>query len=341
MWFAIALLCLPDDSAYDPLRTSGTQVMTADRTVHDANRDREIPIRIYAADDAHGGSAPVVLFSHGLGGSRYGSSFLGRHWAARGYVAVFLQHPGSDEGIWKGVPPRRRRAALAGAASATTAVDRFRDVPAVLDQLTQWNADAADLLHGRLDLTNVGMSGHSFGAVTTQAVAGQSDPGGRSPFREDRIRAAIAFSPSPPRRGDADAAFATVDIPWMLMTGSEDGSPEGIQGSVKQAADRRLVYRNLPDTAAKYEVVFHRAEHHAFTDHPARRGQAPRNPAHHPDILALSTAFWDTHLNDDPAAKAWLHGRSPAAILAADDEWQMHEPQSDRNQEAHGARPDL
>ena len=55
-------------------------------TITDTNREREIPVRLYlpAATNA----APVVLFSHGMGGSRAGSAYLGRQWAARGYVAV-------------------------------------------------------------------------------------------------------------------------------------------------------------------------------------------------------------------------------------------------------------
>ena len=42
--------------------------------------------------------------------------------------------------------------------------------PIVLDQLEEWNKDSKHELHGRLDLKHIGMSGHSFGAVTTQAV---------------------------------------------------------------------------------------------------------------------------------------------------------------------------
>lgn len=44
----------------------------------------------------------------------------------------------------------------------------------VLDRLAEWNAAADHALAGRLDLHRVGMSGHSFGAQTTQAVSGQS-----------------------------------------------------------------------------------------------------------------------------------------------------------------------
>ena len=39
--------------------------------------------------------APVVLFSHGLGGSREGSVYLGEHWAARGYVALAMDLSGN------------------------------------------------------------------------------------------------------------------------------------------------------------------------------------------------------------------------------------------------------
>ena len=72
--------------------------------------------------------APVVLFSHGLGGSRAGSAFLGEHWAARGYLAVFLQHPGSDESVWKNEPLAERMQAMNQAASVDNFLLRVQDV---------------------------------------------------------------------------------------------------------------------------------------------------------------------------------------------------------------------
>jgi predicted dienelactone hydrolase len=42
------------------------------------------------------GPFPVIVFSHGLGGSREGYKYLGRHWASYGYVAVHVEHLGSD-----------------------------------------------------------------------------------------------------------------------------------------------------------------------------------------------------------------------------------------------------
>ena len=96
---------------YDPLTTDpGFRSEPQDLTVHDGRRSRDIPVRVYLP--ANGKPEPVVLFSHGLGGSRAGSKFLGEHWAARGYVAVFVQHPGSDDAVWKEAAPEERMAAL-------------------------------------------------------------------------------------------------------------------------------------------------------------------------------------------------------------------------------------
>jgi dienelactone hydrolase len=211
--------------AYDPLALPSSPPEQVDLVVLDASRQREIPLRAYSPRGES--RAPIILFSHGLGGSREGSAYLGRHWAARGYVAVFLQHPGSDASVWQDVPAGWRRGAMEGAASGRNFLLRVKDVPAVLDELARWNAERGHALAGRLDLGRVGMSGHSFGAVTTQAVSGQAFPGGRS-FTDPRIRASVVMSPSAPRRGgDPAAAFGRVAIPWLLMTGTNDVAPIG------------------------------------------------------------------------------------------------------------------
>ena len=285
-------------------------VSPADHVVRDEARDREIPLRVYLP--ASKAPAPVVLFSHGLGGSREGYVYLGEHWASRGYVVVVLQHAGSDDSVWKGVPPARRREALAEAASARNFLLRAGDVRAVLDQLESWNRSAGHSLAGRLDLARVGMAGHSFGAITTQAVSGESfGDSGRS-YTDGRIRAALALSPSSPRRGDPAAAFGTVEIPWMLMTGTRDTAPIG----AINVASRLKVFPSLPP-GDKYELVLHEAEHSVFSD------RAPANPNHHRAILALSTAFWDAHLRQDEAARVWLRGPGPRSVLEERDRWQL------------------
>jgi predicted dienelactone hydrolase len=309
---------------YDPLavpdHVAGSSTRVIDLDVADGDRDRTIPIRVHLptapADVAE--PFPVVLFSHGLGGSRAGPRFLAEHWSARGYVAVFLQHPGSDTAVWRDEQPGRRMAAMQSAASLENFQLRVRDVPRVLDQLEAWNRAADHPLAGRLELGDVGMSGHSFGAQTTQAVSGQSYPLIGRRFTDDRIKAAVIMSPgSPQGRRDPRGAFADVTIPWMLMTGTKDAALIGGQS----VESRLAVFPALPP-GGKYELVLHDAEHSVFSDRPLPGDREPRNPAHHRAILALSTAFWDAMLLDDPAARAWLDGDGPQQLLDEDDRWQ-------------------
>ena len=274
-------------SSYDPLQLDSSKATQQnDFTVYDKNRNREIPIRVYLPYRSD--PAPVVLFSHGLGGTREGSSYLGRHWSLRGYVVVFLQHPGSGDSVWKDQQFGQRMSAMKQAASLQNLLLRVGDVVVVLDQLADWNGDKGSKLFGRLDMSRIGMSGHSFGVLTTQAVSGQFFPAQGKRFTDHRIRAAIMFSPSSPRVGDVSTAFGSVDIPWMLMTGTEDISPIGNA----DLASRLNVYPNLP-AGSKYEVVLYGAEHSAFTDRQLPGDKEPRNPNPHRAILALSTAFWD------------------------------------------------
>ena len=303
---------------YDPLAPGGgPDPEVIDLTVQDDDRDRAIPIRVFLPPTPR--PAPVVLFSHGLGGSREGNAYLGEHWSARGYVVVFLQHPGSDDAVWQDVPPARRMAAMRQAANTRNWLARVRDVPAVLDQLERWHqgADAGHPLAGRLNLDKVGMSGHSFGARTTQMLAGQHNQRGRALLADDRITAALVMSPSSPRRGEPAAAFGNVRLPWMLMTGTHDLA---IIGDTDMES-RLAVFPALPE-GGKYELVLDRAEHSAFTDRALPGDTLERNPNHHRAILALGTAFWDAWLKDDEAARRWLDGDGPQSVLEAGDRWQ-------------------
>ena len=315
VWLAFSLTCSAQALGYDPLAVNSPAPKTIDLTMHDTARNRDIPIRVYLPTNT--APVPVVLFSHGLGGNREGSKFLGEHWAVRDYVAVFLQHPGSDDSVWKNTAAKNRMASMSQAASLENFTRRVKDVPAVLDQLATWNVQTNSPLAGRMNLQKVGMSGHSFGAVTTEAVSGEIFPGSGQSLTDPRITAAIAFSPSPPKTGSAAKAFGSVKIPWLLMTGTKDVSPIG-KTSVK---DRLAVYPNLKG-APKYEVVLNNAVHSAFTDRALPGDKEGRNPNYHRVILAVSTAFWDAYLKNDAAAKAWLDGAGPRSVMQAEDQWQ-------------------
>jgi dienelactone hydrolase len=309
------------ETAYDPLTKVGEATAPIDLTVHDAKRERDIPIRVYLPETAAGAietPAPVVVFSHGLGGSRENSPYLGQHWAKRGYAVVYLQHAGSDEGVWRGKRFAERMESMRAAMTADNLLLRAQDVHAALDQLTGWNVEAGHELFGRLDLAHIGMCGHSFGAGTTQAVSGQKFLMAGTTNTDERIKAAVMFSPSSPKRGlTAAQSFGDVKIPWLLMTGTLDVAPVGDQ----TLESRLAVYPALPP-GSKYELVLEGAQHSAFGDRVLMGERLERNPNHHKVILALSTAFWDSYLRGDAAARAWLDGAGPRLVLQEKDKWQ-------------------
>lgn len=312
----VVVACRPiraDDDKYDPLQVSvDAKSLNETLSIRDEKRDREIPIRVYRLGTVK--SAPVVLFSHGLGGTRDMSKYLGEHWSKRGYAVVCLQHPGSDDSVWRDAPLRERMQAMREAASAENLKLRVQDVHAVLDQLEKWNDAKDHSLSGAMNLKRVGMSGHSFGAQTTQAVAGQWMPLVKQEWTDPRVAAAVIMSPGSPPLG-AKKSFGDVSLPWLLMTGTDDVSPIGGQ----TVETRRAVFPALP-AGDKYELVLDKARHSVFTDRevPGER----RNPNHHRVILALSTAFWDAYIKQDHAAKTWLSGNSPKSVLEEPDIWQ-------------------
>jgi predicted dienelactone hydrolase len=309
----LALYLLLAQAQYDPLKIPSSFKPThTDITLKDAERKRDLPIRVYLPESKK--PQPVVIFSHGLGGARTNNAYLGNHFAARGYVVVFTQHIGSDESVWQGVPMRERMSAMKRAASAQNLQLRVQDIHFLLTQLNSLNAKNPTF-KGRFDLNQIGMSGHSFGAGTTQAVSGQTYSALKEQWTDQRIDAAIMYSPSYPARG-SDKAFASVAIPWLLMTGTEDGSPI----SDTSPESRTKVFPALKP-GNKYEVNLFEAEHNAFGERALPGETGNRNPNHHKVILGVSTAFWDAFLRQDSAAKAWLNGKGPRSIMEPKDTW--------------------
>src|SRR5262252_4243814 len=65
-------------------------VETIDHTLHDAKRNKDLPIRIVVPKT--GGPFPVIVFSHGAGGSGQNYFPLTHHWVTHGYVVIQPTH---------------------------------------------------------------------------------------------------------------------------------------------------------------------------------------------------------------------------------------------------------
>lgn len=183
-------------------------------------------------------------------------------------------------------------------------------------KLVQTEAPWLKDLAKRMDLQHIGMSGHSFGAITTQMVSGQSPIVPNQQPTDPRIKAALVLSPSVPKLGQPDRYFSKVSIPWLLMTGTKDDSPIG-----DQSAQSRLgVFPALP-AGNKYQVVFDGGTHAFLGERAGITTESAEQTSHAQATVALATAFWDAYLRGDETAKRWLDGDGPRNVLSPKDQW--------------------
>lgn len=269
------------------------------------------------------GPWPVVLFSHGLAGSREGYGFLGQRWAAHGYVVIHPDHPGSDTAAFRGLG--LRPAALTAALQRATAdpavlAGRPRLIARLIDALPALE-QALPAVAGRLDRSRVGVAGHSFGAWTTLCVAGLRVRGptvGPLDWSDPRPLAFAALSPPGPSARSAEDDWAAITRPTLVMTGSDDRQPAFLAppGDLRAGAWRRQAFDLMPP-GGRLLSWFEGARHCTYSGGAgaALAGEAPPDPAQVEAVAVVTLAWWDARLRGDAAALAWLADPgSPAAL---------------------------
>ncbi|NJR72209.1 MAG: dienelactone hydrolase [Gammaproteobacteria bacterium] len=301
------------------------QVEQTDESWRDGARDRTVPVRIFSpkANTSTTNDAaslfPIILFSHGLGGSKAGGKAWGEHWASHGFIVVHMQHGGSDESVWKGKREADVVADMKSAMSMNNLGLRVGDVHFAIDEIIK-RAHAKNPLFIRADTSKIGMSGHSFGAQTTFAVAGQNSPNVRGQTGLDkRIKAAIALSPNARNKTNLDKQFGDIRIPFFSITGTLDGE---VLNDKTEPIHRTLPYKHM-SANNKYLLVLADGDHTIFGGHNpgARRGTMPRDNEIKRLVKSSSLAFWQATLNADAKAVRWLQDSKvgfKSALLTTD-----------------------
>lgn len=361
-----------DDS---PSRTppEGTyDVQTLLTTWIDASREREVPVKIYwpqkvrQTETAEGGSGdvegnmgatealkqplPLLLFSHGLGGSREMYVYLGQYWASHGFIVVHVQHIGSDEALWRD-NKRPMLAMKAATLDPRTAANRPKDISFAIDQMLALNADKDSPFYQKVDGQRIGAAGHSFGSYTVLALAGQgSEHQSRvaqkvmGELRDERVRAIIPMSAPVSDRAVGNADFRRqlydpINLPVFHMTGTRDTSPI----SSATAASRRIPFDAIEKNDG-YLLTFTDGDHMVFSgrrrntrlspqeypeaivptgDPGSARSILERDAAEHAVIEQATLAFWRTYLLNDAVAKAWLQGEGFRKTLGNEGVFEM------------------
>jgi predicted dienelactone hydrolase len=285
------------------------EVRTFDLDWADGARQRPVPVRLYLPATASAARpAPMVVFSHGIGGSRRSYSYLGSHFAAEGFACLHLQHVGSDRGLWTGGSPLALVGRLQGAAQESEAIARVHDLRFALSEAL--GGEFGALLDGQ----RVVAAGHSYGANTTLLASGAQVVRGGRPLdlRDPRIRAAIVIS-APPFYGESALAsiLGPVRVPSLHVSATEDVIR--IPGYYSGPEDRVAVFDAI-GSPRKTLALFTGGSHSMFTDR-AGTGGLVLNGQVKTATKELGTAFLRQVLEgDDTALRTWPQRH--AALLA-------------------------
>ncbi len=208
--------------------------------------------------EADSGKYPVVLFVNGtgVGASRYAPVF--RHMASWGFIAIGNEDPSSWEG---------------------------KKADATLAWLLRENDDSNSMIHGKVDLENIGVVGHSQGGVGVYNTINATE-------HKDLYKCAVALSPT-----QEEVAEQVLQIPY-------DPSKTSIPVLMLCGTENDVI---TPDNMEK-----------SYAKVTAPKAMAVRTGANHGEMLYAAdgyvTAWFMWHLQSDTdAAKAFI-GEAPELL---------------------------
>jgi predicted dienelactone hydrolase len=208
---------------------------------------------------------------------------------------------------------------------------RFFDVPFVLDNLPEFLNEYPEI-KDKIDFKTIGMSGHSFGAMTTQVMLGQEYPdeqGILQDYSDPRFMCGILYSPVPTfylkgednvygAASNARGLYSAIDRPLFHMTGTDDSSPvEGFD------YDKRLAVYEDSGKAEKMLMILKDGDHMIYNGSRGKLGQNPNREKHEALIKVAALAYWEAKLRGDMAAQEWLTGGGFATYLGKEAEFRF------------------
>ena len=255
------------------------------------------------------GPYPFIIFSHGFGGCGIQSTFFTSALAQAGYVVAAPDHRDAalcssdqDYSLTKTSLFGLVQFLRPGTFDDTTYKDRRDDIHAVIDWALEENTDPESILYGLIDPDRIGVSGHSLGGYTAVGMAG-----GWQSWRDDRIRAALLFSPYI-QPFPYESLIDRIEIPLMIQGGTADPL------ITPWTARKNGAYDLLP--APKVYIEITDASHMDWSntrcigydsiDACIRSDDKARV------ITAYGTAFFDRYLKDKEDAMVLLITRDPA-----------------------------
>ncbi|MCX5925195.1 MAG: alpha/beta fold hydrolase [Candidatus Dependentiae bacterium] len=243
------------------------------------------PMYTYEVPDAklsdHKPQLPVIIFSHGMGGTRDMNGAHCQELASQGYLVIGISH---NYGCGVVQFPDGRIQESAQATYATLQQSKnpcdgikfsndnigicIDDVQMALDHIARLSVDKTSLFYNRIDMNAIGMFGHSYGgAVTTQLCRIDS-----------RIKAGVSLDGSPlgvnPIEPFNKPFMFLLAEPVSLETMKKLAKQSGMQDEYIDSFCTTMHQSHVPaiDKLVKaighdaYKIIIPNTEHTSFTD---------------------------------------------------------------------------
>jgi len=183
------------------------------------------------------GPFPLVIYSHGDSALRTTASNYTEAIASHGYIVAAPDHLGDT--VFDGSDDR-----------ATQLFNRPNDISAVIDAMVDPNRSETAGFVDHVNADQIAVTGHQ--AFTVYATVAGFDNARGEYVADERVGAIIALSPDVGELDDE--RFAAIDIPALIMVGTEDSSASAIRPW------------ELSNSSPSYRVELVGGEHLSFTD---------------------------------------------------------------------------
>ena len=296
-------------------------------TFNNPNRELPVPADIYLPQGLQ--TAPVIVISHGVASDRNTFAYLAEHLASWGFAVALVEHPDTSAEKFQrfltgfDTPPQ-----------PTTFINRPLDVKYLLDELQQ-KSESDPAWKGRLNVQQVGVIGQSLGGYTVLALGGaalnfeklrqvcnQSElnntsfnlslllqcrstdlPPQNYNLQDERVKAVLAVNPLSSTIFGQEG-LSKIQVPVMLVAGVED--------LFTPPVPEQIFPFTWLTTRQKYLVMAQNATHFSYLG--GKKGVLPVPPEligsdpalARPQLRALSTAFFKTHLSNQPEYRPYL-----------------------------------
>lgn len=207
------------------------------------------------------GLLPMLVFSHGYGGSGLSAVFFTERLAARGWIVAAPDHHDRHSavriragqladfdrwGFWR----HAREIAASGPEDRGKYLYRLDEMRLVIDRMV-----ACGDFRGLVDSNRVAVGGHSFGGYTALGLCGTIEE-----RHDPRVKAVLLFSTGAGGYLFREAELAAVRIPSMLFMGERE--EDQVRGSKTMSELSGKIHGSL--SPPKYLLVIKGASHFSF-----------------------------------------------------------------------------